>query len=286
MSAGLSLDSHLSAIASRLSPAPRVFQRLSTVIREPQVRIDEIVACVQIDATLAARILRLACSAGAGIPDPPASLAEAIERIGLYEVYRLVGAAMASDLYERKALPIYGLSGEEVWRNSVTTAAALESLCRRAGEDASTGYTLGLLRPVGRLLLQGLADEEEIRHGVARQPTAALVAAWEFNTFGTTSTEAVDRVFQLWGLPSSLSEPVRHHFAPSGDPSQHRTTALLHLACWIAAELGHGLAIEQHAWAPSASVLAQAGLSLEDAVRGVARTRSVADRIEEQLRSG
>lgn len=286
MSAGLTLDSHLSAIAGRLSPAPRVFQRLSTVIREPQVRIDEIVSCVQIDATLAARILRLACSTGVGIPDPPASLAEAIERIGLYEVYRLVGAAMASDLYERKALPIYGLSGEDLWRNSVTTAAALESLCRRAGEDASAGYTLGLLRPVGRLLLQGLADEEEVRQGVARQSTAALVAAWEFNTFGTTSTEAVDRVFQLWGLPSSLSEPVRHHFAPSGDPSQHRTTALLHLACWIAAELGHGLAIEQHAWAPSPSVLAQAGLTLEDAVRGVARTRSVADRIEEQLRSG
>jgi hypothetical protein len=37
-------------------------------------------------------------------------------------------------------------------------------------------------------------------------------------------------------------------------------------------------------WAPSASVLAQAGLTLEDAVRGVSRTRSVADRIEELLR--
>jgi len=253
-------------------------------MREPQVRLDEIVGGVQIDPTLAARIIRLACSAGVGIAEPPSSLAEAVERVGLYEVYRLVGAATASDLYERRALPIYGLTGEDIWRNSVTTAAALESLCRRAGEDSGAGYTLGLLRPVGRLLLQGLADAQEIRDCGGRQPTAALVAAWEFNTFGTSSTEAVDRVFQLWGFPASLSEPVRHHFAPSGDPSHLRTTALLHLASWIAEELGHGLAIERHAWAPSPSVLAQAGLTLEDAIRGVSRTRSVADRIAELLR--
>ncbi len=277
-------DANLVAAASKLSAAPRVFQRLSAAMKDPDVSVDAIVSVVRLDAVLSTRVLRISNSAQFARGSHISSLDEAIDRIGLYEVYRLVGAAVASQLYAL-GLPTYGVSSDELWENSVTTAVAMESMTAASGEDGSTGYTLGLLRPVGRLLLQAVAIEQEcpVRSGL--HPTAALVAAWEFNTFGTTSTEAVDRLFHMWGFAQSLIEPIRHHFAPAGDPSRLRSTALLHIASWIAHEIGKGLPIEQHAWALTDEVLDQAGLTLKEAQAQIERTQRIAERLQGMLRA-
>lgn len=277
-------DARLAAAASKLSAAPRVFQRLSAAMKDPDVSVDAIVSVVRLDAVLSARVLRISNSAQFSRGTHIESLDEAIDRIGLYEVYRLVGAAMACQLYS-VGLPVYGVSCEELWENSVTTAVAMEAMAAAAGDDGSTGYTLGLLRPVGRLLLQGVATEEGCAVGSGVHPTAALVAAWEFNTFGTTSTEAVDRLFHLWGFSESLIEPIRYHFAPAGDPNRLRITALLHVACWITQEIGKGLAIERHAWALSDDVLLQAGLTLKEAQAHIERTKRISESLQGMLRA-
>ncbi|MFO1446923.1 MAG: HDOD domain-containing protein [Opitutaceae bacterium] len=284
MSAGPVSDARLAAAASKLSAAPRVFQQLSAAMKDPDVSVEDIVAVVRLDAVLTARVLRISNSAQFSRGTHITGLEEAIDRIGLYEVYRLVGAAVASQLY-CVGLSIYGVSGDELWENSVTTAVALEGMAQAQGEDASIGYTLGLLRPVGRLLLQGVAADYSCRPLSGRHPTAALVAAWEFNTLGTTSTEAVDRLFHLWGFAPSLTEPIRYHFAPAGDPARSRITALLHIACWIASELGKGLVVEQHAWALTDEVLLQAGISAKDAEKYVERTKRIAERLQGLLKA-
>ncbi len=277
-------DARLAAAASKLSAAPRVFQRLSAAMKDPDVSVDAIVSVVRLDAALSARVLRVSNSAQFARGSHVSSLDEAIDRIGLYEVYRLVGAAVASQLYSI-GLSVYGVSGDELWENSVTTAVAMEAMTAAAGEESSTGYTLGLLRPVGRLLLQGVAAEQECPARSGLHPTAALVAAWEFNTFGTTSTEAVDRLFHLWGFAPSLIEPIRYHFAPAGDPNRLRITALLHVASWIANEIGKGLPIEQHAWALTDDVLLQAGLTLKEAQAHIERTKRISERLQGMLRA-
>jgi HD-like signal output (HDOD) protein len=279
MSAGPISDARLIAASGKISAAPRIFQQLSAAMKDPDVSVDDIAGVVRLDAALATRVLRISNSAQFMRGEHVKSLDEAIDRIGLYEVYRLVGAAVASQLF-CVGLPVYGVGGDEMWENSVTTAVALENLAHATNEDASTGYTVGLLRPVGRLLLQGIAIEEACPPLSGRHPTAALVAAWEFNTFGTTSTEAVDRLFHIWGFAPSLTEPIRHHFAPAGDPSRMRLTALLHIASWVTAELGKGLIIEQHAWALSDEVLLQAGLTHKDAEKCVERTERLASRLQ------
>lgn len=253
-------------------------------MKDPDVSVHEIVAIVRLDAALSSRVLRVSNSAQFARGGHIASLDEAIDRIGLYEVYRLVGAAVASQLYF-VGLPVYGVGGDELWENSVTTALALEMLADQVGEDRRTGYTLGLLRPVGRLLLQRIATENSCPPLSGRHPTAALVAAWELNALGITSTEAVERLFQLWGFAPALTEPIRHHFAPAGDPSASRLTALLHIASWVATELGKGLSIEKHAWAVTDAVLLQAGLPADAADKCIERTRKTAERLQGLLRA-
>lgn len=277
-------DARLAAAAAKLSAAPRVFQQLSAAMKDPDVSVDAIVSVVRLDAVLSAKVLKVCNSAQFARGGHVAALDEAVDRIGLYEVYRLVGAAVASQLYNND-LNVYGITGDELWENSVTTAVALESMAANAGDEASVGYTLGLLRPVGRLLLQGVSGDQACAPLSGRQPTAALVAAWEFNTFGTTSTEAVDRLFHMWGFGPNLIEPIRYHFAPAGDPTGQRITALLHIASWVAAELGKGLSVEQHAWALTDEVLLQAGMTAKEAQSNIERTKRISDRLAGMLRA-
>ncbi|HRP06195.1 MAG TPA: HDOD domain-containing protein, partial [Opitutaceae bacterium] len=138
-------DTRLTAAAAKLPAAPRIFQQLSAAIKDPDVSVEALVTVVRLDPVLSARVIRASNSALFSRGGNIVSLDGAIERIGIYEVFQLVGAAMASQLYSG-GLPVYGISGDQLWENSVTTAVALDHLAESAGEDGRVGYILGLLR--------------------------------------------------------------------------------------------------------------------------------------------
>lgn len=277
-------DTRLTAAAAKLPAAPRIFQQLSAAIKDPDVSVEALVTVVRLDPVLSARVIRASNSALFSRGGNIVSLDGAIERIGIYEVFQLVGAAMASQLYSG-GLPVYGISGDQLWENSVTTAVALDHLAEAAGEDGRVGYTLGLLRPVGRLLLQRIASEQTCAPLIGRHATSALVEAWELDALGATSTEAINRVFQLWDYPLTLTDPIRYQFRPSADPANGRMTALLHCASWIAMGLGKGLAIEQDAWEVNDSILQQAGIDSNAVEKCTERARRIADRLNGLLRA-
>ena len=268
--------------AERLPATPQVFDRLNRALRDPNVSAEEIAAVVQLDPALSARVLRLSNSAIFGRGGQATHLSEAVNRIGFQEIYRLVGAAMSSQLYVA-GLSVYGVGGDELWVNSLTTAVAMEYLAEAAGENRRTGYTLGLLRPVGRLVLQRVAVAASCPPMSGRKPTAALVEAWEKTTLGITSMEATHRLFALWHIAPALALPIQYHFRPREDPSQGRFSALLHVASWVAEALGKNLSIEKEAWSLDPEILEQAGLTAEVAEGCVQRTYDTALELETRV---
>lgn len=253
-------DEKFAAAAEKLPSTPEIFGRVSAALRNPDVDLDDIACILKLDAALSARLLRLGNSAAAAAP--ATDLAEAIQRIGFREVYRVIGVAMAGRLYV-SGLPIYGLGGTELWENSVATAIALEKLAVHGGGDGRGAYTLGLLRSVGRLLMQRLAAGHICAPLAGRKETGALVLAWERENLGLTSTEAAVRLFQLWKLSPELAAPLSHHFSPLADPERGALPALLHLACGVAEKLEFPLAIEADVWSDAPEILAQAGVTRE-----------------------
>jgi hypothetical protein len=132
-------DDRLTAAAAKLPAAPRIFQQLSAAIRDPDVSVEAMVTVVRLDPVLSARVIRASNSPMFSRGGNIVSLDGAIERIGIYEVFQLVGAAMASQLYSG-GLPVYGISGDQLWENSVTTAVALDHLA----EDGRRGWPCGV----------------------------------------------------------------------------------------------------------------------------------------------
>jgi HD-like signal output (HDOD) protein len=270
--------------AERLPTTPQIFSRLSAAMKNPDISVEEIVSVVQLDAALSARVLRLSNSAQYGRGGTINNLGEAINRTGFQQVYRLVGAAMSSQLYIT-GLPVYGVGGDELWTNSLTSAIALEHLSDAVGEDRRIGYTLGLLRSVGRLLLQRLAAGALIPPLSGRKATAALVDVWERETFGVTSAEAAERLFALWLFPARLADPIQFQFNPSAAPQRERFAALLHLAGYITDKLGKGLPIEKEAWSVEEEILLLAGIDIGTVEACLEKTQASAGQMETLMRA-
>ncbi|MDX2185810.1 MAG: HDOD domain-containing protein [Opitutaceae bacterium] len=266
------------AAAERLPSTPQIYARLNAALKDPDIGLDEIAAIVRLDASLSARVLRLSNSPMFGRGQPVDNLMDAINRTGLDEIYRLVGAAMSSQLYVT-GLPIYGVGGDELCSNSLATAIAAEFLAERTGCDPHRLYTLGLLRSVGCLMLQRLAVHQICPPMAGRKPTGEQVLSWEQATFGIDHREAAVELFQIWKFPDHFGIPVSHHHQPLGAPDEAlKTTALLHLSAYVAESIGCGLSIDKTVFSTDAEVVLAAGVSIDDvaACADSARTSTAA----------
>ncbi len=278
-------DDRFAAAAERLPTTPQIYDKLNSATKNPDVGVEEIVAVVRLDAALSARLLRLSNSThfsrgGERVSD----LAEAVNRIGFSEIFRVVGAAMAAQLYVT-GLPIYGVGGDELWSNSIATALAAEALAEQSGQDKQLAYTAGLLRPVGRLILQKIATGALCPPMSARKATGALVNAWEKQTLSLTNMEAGERLCRMWHLPAELGRPIRYHFAPTEDELKSPMSATLHVASWMAEKLERGLPIEKETWSLKDEILLQAGIGADVAEESLERTKVLHAKMESLLKA-
>lgn len=268
------------SLAHSLPSSARVYARLQRLLPRPTANLADIADLVCVDPGLAAGVLRLGNSVHFRRGDPVESIHEAINRVGMREVNRIVGMTVNSQLFAAK-LPLYRLDAEFLGENSLATAVAMEVLARAAGEDERLAYTLGLLRSVGRLAFQHLSSRYPVDlPSVCPEAIAAFdqLAAWEKTQFGITNTDMSALLLAEWGFETTLCSAVKLHPRVSAS-DRNRHAALLHIACHVTDLLGKGLPEERACWKPDSALLTQAGLSDDAAQTCVLETRAELNRL-------
>ncbi len=263
--------------AQRIPAMGRAFRALEVALNDPNATLTSVMEAVRLDPALATRILRSANSVVFRRGEPCRSLDEAIGRIGLREVERLTGAFVAQRMFA-DGLPLYRLTGDQLWVNTIASALAAEHIASLAGTDARQAYTLGVLRSIGRLLCQRLALDLSLPPIGADKLDAAGTRAWEVAHFGATAEQLGGRMLRLWEFPAEQESALRHVVAPCSHPARSRECAGLHLACWTAENLGKGLPFEDGLWKLDDDVLKQAGVNETAARDAVVSTRDLLNR--------
>jgi HD-like signal output (HDOD) protein len=255
----LTLDAII-ALGNKLAPSTVIFCRLRELLQEPDTNLDEILKLIRLDPALTFHVVRMSNSVLFGMRDRTDSLDVAVGRVGLGEVFRLVALAATRQVCQGD-LPTYRLSASRLWENAIATAAAAELLGQRAGRDAGLAYTGGLLRTIGRVIIDG-GSNGRVYPGEAEWPS---VSEWEKKTFGITSAEVTTILLSHWHFPAEVVESVRNHFEPLADPSGANIGAcVLNLACGVAAHFGLDLPGEEGDWLWSPAKLTLAGVTEAD----------------------
>lgn len=256
-------------LGSKLAPSAATFGRLRTLLQDPGTEMEEIVNLVRLDPALSFHVIRMSNSVLFGLRERNDSLDGAVCRLGFREIYRVVGLAATHQICQRD-LQAYQLKAARLWENSVATAAAAEVLALPAGGDAGLAYATGLLRNLGRVIIDGAAGGH-IYPGEAEWPS---VAEWEKRTFGVTAAEVVVVLLSHWRFPADLVDSIRAHFDPLADAESNVGACVLNLSCGVAARFGLDLPGEAGHWIPDTAKLTLAGVTEADLETCAERARA------------
>ena len=233
-------------IARALPPAPRVFSELDELLRDTNSGLHPIAELIKRDATLAGHIIRLGNSVVYGGEQRTGSVEEAVGRVGFEEIFRVVGYVATTRLADR-ALTFYGVEAEELREHMLHTALVCEHLATECGMDARSAYTAGLMRPLGLLVLDRLAD----RYGKVAPYHPVHdgdYLGWEGRLFGFPSSEVAAIVLAEWSFPEAIVEAVRNQYLLRSEDLGLKLACLLNLAGGLVAENGYGLPGETRHW--------------------------------------
>lgn len=258
------------ALGNKLAPAAATFGRLRVLLQDPETDLGEIVQLIRVDSALSFHVVRMSNSVLFGLRERTDSLDAAVGRVGLKEIFRLIGLAAAQQVCQQD-LRTYRLPAQRLWENAVATAAAAEVLAARGGRDSGLAYSAGLLRTIGRVILDG-SRSGQLYPGEAEWPS---VADWERKTFGITAAEVATILLEHWRFPGEVVESMRGHFDPLADPESSNVGAcVLNLACSVAARFGLDLPGEAGHWICSPAKLTLAGVSEADLEECATRARA------------
>jgi HD-like signal output (HDOD) protein len=243
-------------LGSKLAPAAITLGRLRPLLADPRTDAEEVINLIRLDPALSFHVIRMSNSVLFGLRERNDSLEGAVGRVGFHEIYRLVGLAATHQACQRDLIT-YRLKAARLWENAVATAAAAEVLALPAHEDPGLAYTMGLLRNLGRVIIDDFA-REIVYPGEAEWP---LVAEWEKKTFGVTAAEVTATLLAHWRFPHELVDAVRAHLDPFAEPASNVGACVLNLACGVSARFGLDLPGETAHWARSEAKLTLAGVT-------------------------
>lgn len=222
---------------------PDAALRLNELVVDPQATLQDLAEVIQMDAGLAAAVLRMANSAFYGLPARVGTIPMAIHLIGQRALRSLVLSVSVTRAF--KGLPAELVDMQAFWENSTTCGAIARALARRGRTgNADDLFLAGLLHAVGRLVFYARRPvhyRELLKPGLSAQE----LAAEEQRVFGFDHAELGAALLAAWRLPPLLVTAVSYQLRPIEAPAFVREVAMLHVAQAMAAGMAPQLKTDQ-----------------------------------------
>ncbi len=200
----LVLQFYRSLIQNKLSlpSLPEVTQKVSQIIVDEELNVDHMASLIAADASLAARLLKLANSPLYRAYGPISQLSEAIKRLGLNATRHLV---LAFALQVQFQIPVANWVRKRQlrsWKESIQLAAICYVLAKKCTKiPPEEALLAGLLHNIGELPLVQFA---------AQYPELADDPDYLDQIMQEARGQAGAMILHRWNLPEALVTAVQH----------------------------------------------------------------------------
>ena len=196
-----------------LPEIPQVVVQLNQLLGDPEVSADKVVAIVEKDPSLAARIVATANAAtygGQSWTKKITDLSNAVTRMGNMAVRNLVQTEALKNMFQFRS-PAFKAIFDKMWQTHVLVAkVAREIANERQKENADEAYLWGLLHNIGELFLLRVFGEFFQRHKnqiLSMDEVLSMVREWH-PVFGAG-------LIKKWELGADLELLAKVHHTPS-----------------------------------------------------------------------
>jgi putative nucleotidyltransferase with HDIG domain len=202
-------------VTLQMPPGMEVIPKLLRIMDDPQTPSEDIVDVIRLDSGLTTDVLRVCNSAAYGGSCVVETIAVAVNRLGLRELYRIVLEAVASSSF-RKVQEL-GPPIVDLWEHSLTSAVAAQVLALRAAMDAERAFTAGLLHDIGKLVLwQQFGNQYREVSAQAGHAEKSLIEI-ERERWGIDHAAIGGRILTAWNFPEEIVAAVEFHHDYKGD---------------------------------------------------------------------
>lgn len=273
----------LVANVKNLPPVPHAALKLVSLLDQPGVSNTEVVQALRCDNVLTAKLLRACNSPYFGLAEPVSSVDQAVFVLGHQQILHIV-LTLAFGSTMVVPLPGYAVEASELWRHSLITAIASETIANDLVDlnvDPPVAFTVGLLHDIGKLVLgQALTPEvqAEIRARVEHGQQSRSEA--EKAVLGTDHSEVGALLLQNWHLSDDVVEAVANHHQPVLKP-RPRLSVVTHLANGLAHLAGSAPGWDGYAMRISPEVVERLEITPEQVEKLVLTVRESFDRVDQ-----
>lgn len=212
----------------KLPSGPRVLSRLISLVRKPEVQLSEVADLFRSDPALTARVVAACNSPIYARGERTADVRDAVLRLGIFEVARIVQIVALTDL-RKYPTHLYTQTAGHFWERSLHTAFVIDEISDRD----PAAYTAGIMHLVGIWVLCSIFPAG---HLTIKERELALQAELEQLRLGVSFADAGSAALAKWGFDAPICNAVLRQLAPSaGDtPEECELARLLSRAVAIA----------------------------------------------------
>jgi putative nucleotidyltransferase with HDIG domain len=244
-----------------LPPAFELIPRILVLLDDPDTNAETLAQIIHADAGLTTDVIRAANTAAHSGAARIESLPQAIVRLGLREIYRILTTIITSPNLMK--LDTYGFQRVDLWQHSVACGIAAQILARNLPQqDPEVAYTAALLHDIGKLVMVQVAKAEYLALIDSCIGNNTAHFAVEQNAYQCDHADIGFLLLKRWRFPDEIVAAIKFHHNPLQAPEIARPLAsLIHASNIIAYRLGLGSGFPEYAVQPEPTFLEPIGLT-------------------------
>ncbi len=227
------LLSHFDSHDLKMPPMPRVAQKVTQRISDPDFNIEKLGEELAEDQVIAAAVLRMVNSVLYSGRQRTTSLSQAASRLGVNAIRTLmVHQSLRAAAFESRGAD-QELS-ELVWNRSIASGCVMRILSQFTSLDKEEAFLVGLLHDLGNVIVLREVQKQEkmLRYKVD-------IETFEYICF-ECHQEFGELVADAWSLPPMLKDLIcDHHTTPDADSPFVKERLQLQLSDMICALIGY-----------------------------------------------
>ena len=239
---------------------------IMSIAEDPTSTEDELLAVLEGDPPLAARVLKVVNSAFYGRPRQVGSTAAAMRLLGVNAIRNVALAASLNRLF-RGGRTVPGFEASDLWTHSVAVGTAARRIAERCrGVPPEEAMLAGLLHDIGLLVeIQSSMTEFTALIFATTEDASLSFSDAETRWLGATHEAFGKALCEQWRFPDALAKACGHHHDPMAlAPADQRLPAMIHVADVLAGRAGGGFTRTVGRDTPGDGVCELLGLSAAD----------------------
>lgn len=229
----LDLQQLIEELVNLPSPPAIAVQILNTV-KDAECSLEDLEKIISADPALASKMLRIANSAFYSLPHKVSNIARALSVLGTNVIKNIALSFVIAGDFRGSHQSSFNFN--RFWKNSVTTAVAAEIVMETINIKNDDIFVTALLQNVGELVLfQSMGDAYLKIHEHYLKDSEVELISLEKSLFNFDHQQVGFLLLENWGIPQTITQPIRYHHQPEQADDQTKQTAnILNVASLLA----------------------------------------------------